>query len=217
MARLIDLSHVGRALDLPDFNSARARLRMSPVPRGWQKRDGVPKQAAVMILLYPEEDERLHLVLTLRHTDLRGHSGQVSFPGGRQDPHDKNLTETAIRETCEEIGICADTISVIGKLPSFYIPASHYDVFPTVACCGARPQFVANPTEVARIFGFALESLSHSRYKCEERRLISGHDVHVPYYAMKGHKVWGATAIMLSELEERLRQVLPQEILMEMR
>ena len=110
MAGLINLAHVRQGLALCDFDAKPARKRMAPVPRGWQKRDTAPAQAAVMLLLYQDGQERLHLVLTLRHAGLRGHSGQVSFPGGRQEPQDKTLTDTAIRETGEEIGICRDAI-----------------------------------------------------------------------------------------------------------
>ena len=77
---LIDIADIRRALALADFDAAAARQRMAPVPRGWQKRNSPPKRAAVMILLFPHQDGRLHVVLTLRNAGLRGHSGQVSFP-----------------------------------------------------------------------------------------------------------------------------------------
>lgn len=214
MASLITFRHVGQALKLKAFNSARARRRMAPAPRGWQRRDTPPKPAAVLILLYPELDGRLNIVLTLRNPDLRRHSGQVSFPGGRQDPEDKSLAATALRETCEEVGICDDKIKVIGKLPKFYIPPSHYDVYPTVARCDSIPIFNSNPAEVAEVFSFALEDLLNPRCKHEERRRIQGHNVKIPYYDVKRRKVWGATAIILSELEERLRAVVPADVLL---
>lgn len=213
MARLIDFKHLDQALDLPDFDSFAARQRMAPVPRGWQKRDNPPRRAAVMILVFPDRDDKLNLVLTLRRADLRGHSGQVSFPGGQQDPQDESLAATAIRETCEEIGVCNDQIRILGSLPKFHIPTSHYDVYPTVACCHAVPHFSANPHEVEEIFSVALEELLHPRFKCEEIWRFGEMDVWVPYYAVKGHKIWGATAIMLSELEQRLRRVVPEKVL----
>ena len=216
MARLISYDHVRRALALKDFNSVAAQQRMAPAPRGWQKRDVPPNIAAVMILIFPDCDGRLHTVLTLRNPDLRGHSGQVSFPGGRQDPQDETLTATALRETCEEIGVRGEQVSMLGQLPRFYIPASHYAVYPTVASYDDTPAFRPNPEEVVEVFSFTLEDLLHPRFKSVEQRVIRDFDVHVPYYDVKGHKVWGATAIMLSELEERLRLVLPQDILLEL-
>lgn len=211
MAGLITFEHVRRAIALPDFDSARAQGTMAPVPRGWQRRDTPPKRAAVMILIYQSADERLHTVLTLRNPDLRGHSGQVSFPGGQQDPQDPSPAHTARRETCEEIGVCGN-LRILGELPRFYIPASHYDVTPVVAGYAGPPAFRLNPAEVSAVFSLSLEDLLQPRLKRVEQRLIRGYDVRVPYYAVEGHKVWGATAMMLSEVEGRLRQVLPREI-----
>ena len=214
MAGLITLDHVRQALVLTEFDSASARQRMAPVPRGWQKRNTAPKLAAVMVLVYAGPDSRLSTAITLRNPDLRGHSGQVSFPGGQQEPQDEDLTTTAVRETCEEIGISSTAIAVLGRFSRFYIPASHFDVYPIVALYDGVPVFRANPAEVTEVFSFALEDLLQDKFKCEEQRVIRGFDVRVPYYHVSGHKVWGATAIMLSELEHRLRHVLPKATLL---
>lgn len=215
MIPLISLDHVKLALALREFDSVAALQRMAPVPRGWQKRDRPPNEAAVMILIFAAEDGALHTVLTLRTAGLRGHSGQVSFPGGRRDPQDDNLTATARRETCEEIGICGGRLSVLGQLPRFYIPASHHNVSPIIAHYAGAPEFAPNPEEVAEAFTVALEDLLLTRFKFVEQRRMRGVDVRVPYYYFAGHKVWGATAMLLSELEGRLRQVLSQAELKE--
>lgn len=216
MAGLISLEHVKRALALKDFDSVAALRLMAPVPRGWQKRDYPPNPAAVMILIFVDPGGALHTVLTLRTAGLRGHSGQVSFPGGRHDPQDENLTATARRETCEEIGICGGRLSVLGQLPPFYIPASHHDVSPIIAHFEGSPAFAPNPDEVAEVFSVALDDLLLPRFKHVEQRRIRGVDVRVPYYYFAKHKVWGATAMLLSELEGRLRQVLPRAALPDM-
>lgn len=216
MAGLIAVEHIRQALALPGFDSARAQRRMAPVPRGWRKRDTAPKCAAVMILIYPLADGRLYAVLTRRNADLSGHSGQVSFPGGRRDAQDASMADTALRETCEEIGICGHGPSIIGGLPRFYIPASHYDVYPMVGFLDCAPDFTPNSAEVAEVFSFALEDLLRSSFKHVEQRVIGDYEVRVPFYKVEGHKVWGATAMMLSELEGRLRQVLPQGIALEL-
>ncbi|MDE2776706.1 MAG: CoA pyrophosphatase [Chloroflexota bacterium] len=210
----ISLDHVRQSLALDDFDAAAAAQRMAPVPRGWQKRDSPPQPAAVMILIYSDEDAFLHTVLTLRASGLRGHSGQVSFPGGRQDPEDEDLIATARRETCEEIGIGGERLTVLSQLPSFYIPASHHAVCPAIGHFEGQPDFSPNPDEVAEVFSFALDDLLKPGFKFVERRQIRGYDVRVPYYAVKGHKVWGATAMLLSQLEGRLRQVLPRAALL---
>lgn len=215
MIPLISLDHVKLALALREFDSVAALQRMAPVPRGWQKRDRPPNEAAVMILIFAAEDGALRTVLTLRTAGLRGHSGQVSFPGGRRDPQDDNLTATARRETCEEIGICGGRLSVLGQLPRFYIPASHHNVSPIIAHYAGAPEFAPNPEEVAEVFTVALEDLLLTRFKFVEQRRMRGVDVRVPYYYFAGHKVWGATAMLLSELEGRLRQVLSQAELKE--
>lgn len=216
MAGLISLGHLCQALALTNFDAAASRQRMTPVPRGWQKWSAPPKLAAVAILVYPAAEAGLSIVLTLRNPDLRGHSGQVSFPGGRQDANDDSLAATALRETCEEIGVCEPLISILGWLPRLYIPASHYDVYAMVAAIEGAPVFAPNPDEVAQVFDFALDDLLQAQFKGSEERQIRGYDVKAPYYAVKGHKVWGATAIMLSELEERLRRVLPRSVTQEL-
>ena len=166
-----------------------------------------------MIVIFADPQERLNLVLTLRNAALRGHSGQVSLPGGRQDPEDASLADTARRETFEEIGIPGDDLLILGELPPFYIPASHFEVWPIVARFDGLPVFAPNPAEVSDVFCFELDELLQPEHKHVEYRRIRGVDVRVPYYAVQGHKVWGATAIMLSEFEGRLRRVLPQQAL----
>lgn len=215
MAGLINLVHVRQALELPDFDAARAREKMAPAPRGWRKHRDAPRQAAVLLLLYHNGHDgagRLQIVLTLRQARLRGHGGQVSFPGGRREAQDSSLSATALRETGEEIGILPGTIRILGGMPPLYIPVSHHDVFPTVGYAASRPRFCANPREVAEVFSFALDNLLQPDFKREERRNMRGISVRVPYYPVGGHKVWGATAMILSELEGRLRQVLPQPL-----
>lgn len=214
MIPLISLEQVCRALALEDFDSTSALRRMAPAPRGWQKRDYPPQPAAVMILIYPSDAGILNTVLTLRAAGLRGHSGQVSFPGGRREPQDEDLTATARRETCEEIGIGGERLSILGQLPQFYIPASHHAVLPVIGHYAGQPAFAPNPAEVAEVFSLALEDLLKPRFKFVERRRLRGYDTRVPYYKVKGHKVWGATAMLLSELDVRLRQVLPQAALL---
>lgn len=169
-----------------------------------------------MILIFPAADDRLHTALTLRATGLRGHSGQVSFPGGRHEPQDESLRATALRETCEEIGVCHEGLSLLGQFPPLYIPASHHQVTPIIASSDELPVFAPNPAEVSAVFSFALSDLLKPRFKSVERRRIRGVDVRAPYYAVEGQKVWGATAMLLSELEGRLRHVLPLSILREM-
>jgi 8-oxo-dGTP pyrophosphatase MutT (NUDIX family) len=205
----IDGNAVRAALALPAFDVEAAWQAMIPGSRQrFPQPTEPPRQAGVLVLLYPLMDE-LHIVLTRRTDTLRGHSGQVSFPGGKYDPHDGSLVETARRETCEELGICGDDLDMIGHLSTVYIPPSNFEVYPSVALLPGVPDFSPNPAEVAEVFSVPLAALLDHSYKSSEYRDFQGTSYLIPYYHFNGHKVWGATAIMLSELEGRLRAVLP--------
>lgn len=206
---MIKLDDLFAAVNLPDFDWPLAHNRMAPghrrqrsIPQGVR-----PRQAAVLVLIYPAGGD-WHIVLTRRTDQLRGHSGQISFPGGKVDKADASFTEAALRETCEELGLCEPKLTIVGMLSPVYIPPSNFEVFPTVATMAALPDFEPNPAEVAEVFTFAVSGLLDDRCKQIEEWDIQGMAVQIPFYLVNGHKVWGATAVMLSELEQRLRIVL---------
>ena len=211
---LITINIIREALSLSDFDAEAAQLPMVPGtrPRESSKTEN-SRQAGVLVLLYPENNE-LCFVLTRRTDTLRGHSGQISFPGGRRDPDDRTFVDTALRETCEELGLCDPNIIVLGELTPIYIPPSDFEVFAIVAALDYPPSFEPNPDEVAEVFAVPLSALVDDAFKRVEQWPFNGVQVDVPYYAFNGHKVWGATAIMLSEFEARLRAVLPQDELL---
>lgn len=204
MTVTLDILHA--AMNLSGFDQIAAQERMAPRPRGrlHQYADVPAKQAGVLALFYPEAAGELHLVLTRRQDTLRGHAGQVSFPGGKHDPQDADFTFTALRETHEELGIEPHPIQVVGKLASFYVPPSNFDVHPTVGYLPHKPDFRPNPAEVAQVITFPARMLLEPERKNAEDQTFNGMKIRIPYYTIHGHKVWGATAAMLGELEGRI-------------
>jgi 8-oxo-dGTP pyrophosphatase MutT (NUDIX family) len=206
---MITLEDVRRALTLEQFDSQAAQLRMSPRPRLFRRPDrpGQPRVAGVLILLYPLE-QGLTFAL-MRRPEYKGvHSGQISLPGGRQE-EGETLNETSLRETCEELGVCTG-IEIIGALNYLYIPPSDFEVYPSVGWIPERPHWQPDANEVSEIIETPLVSLLDDGIKGEEEvyRADVNRTLTIAYYLIAGHKVWGATAAILSELELRLRTVM---------
>jgi 8-oxo-dGTP pyrophosphatase MutT (NUDIX family) len=177
-------------------------MRMAPDPRPESERILDPnlncRHAAVLALLYPGA-EGLSVVLTRRTEVVENHRGQISFPGGSLDPGETAET-AALREAQEELGIEPREPEILGRLSPLYIPHSGFCVFPVVAYVARRPQFSANPHEVAEVIEIPLAHLLAPATCCLEIRELRGVPAQVPFYAVGSNKVWGATAMMLSEL-----------------
>jgi 8-oxo-dGTP pyrophosphatase MutT (NUDIX family) len=177
--------------------AAQARMATHPRP-GWPpNRDIAPRQGGVLILLYPHEGQ-LYLVLTRRTETVRNHKGQVSLPGGRREG-DEPIEQTALREAQEELGIVPPTVEVLGALTPLYIPPSDFCITPVVGWTGTRPDWRPDPVEVAEVIEVPLRNLAdpatvhHEAWQREELT------IQVPYFLVQGHRVWGATAMVLSE------------------
>jgi len=160
------------------------------------------RQAAVLVLLFPDSIGDARVVLTERVTRDGHHSGEVSFPGGRAEPNDADLSMTALREAAEEVALdpASAGVRVIGELERFWIPVSNYEVTPVLALAERRPILVASPDEVARIVEPLVAAfLPDAPFEIVERT-IRGWPLRYGAYEVDGLSVWGATARVLSQL-----------------
>ncbi len=197
------LQEVRHALSRP-LPGLDAQLKMAPQPRpGWDPDFTLPsncREGGVLILLYPRAG-LLHFVLTRRTETVRSHKGQISLPGGAREEGEL-LVQTALRETREELGVPPDGTEVMGRLSPLYTPPSNYCIHPFVAHRPSVPTFCPDPLEVAEVLEVPLgllldpsirrvEYWPDSRFEAPRR---------VPFFEVHGQVVWGATAMILSEL-----------------
>ena len=167
-----------------------------------------PKEAAVMMLLYPKKG-RTHLVLILRNTYEGIHSGQIAFPGGKFEMLDENFQNTALRETQEEIGVNLNQIEVIMPFTHLYIQASNFMVHPFLGVCKNEIVFVPDGNEVVNIIELPLNDFLNDNIVVTTNISTSySKNIEIPAFKIDEHIVWGATAMMLSELKEVLKKVL---------
>jgi 8-oxo-dGTP pyrophosphatase MutT (NUDIX family) len=169
---------------------------ISKYPRK-KKKDS--RLAAVLIVLYPVNN-MIHTLFIQRPLYMGVHSGQISFPGGKKEDSDNNLTDTALREACEETGICGSDISVIGKLTPLYIPVSDIEVTPVVAYTKTRPDINSVSEEVVSLIEAELSIFFNPQIIKEKSMMVRGEKLKVKYFDCRGHIIWGATAMMLYEL-----------------
>lgn len=192
-----------------------AQVLMAPLDRGddpsvLSVEGKVAREAATLVLLYPLDDRGAPaLVLTVRQPGLRDHSGQVSFPGGRRDG-EETAEETALREGYEEIGVDPAVPRVLGRLSPLYIPPSRFSVYPVVAAMDERPPFVAQEAEVAALLEVPLVRLLDPDTRRSRLRDVRGGRFETPFFALDGHEVWGATAMMLSEFTALLQETVEE-------
>ena len=157
------------------------------------------KTGSVLIHFY-EKDSRIFITLIERQKYDGVHSGQISFPGGKKDKADSSVYITALREAEEEVNIYRDQVKIIGSLSPIYIAASDFKVHPILGYSLTIPDFVADKKEVAKIINFPVEQFLTYGIIKETLLNIQGTQIQTPYYDIEGKIVWGATAMILSEL-----------------
>ncbi len=190
-----------------------AHQMMSPAGRGdteelIQTLLSPPRNSAVMIILYPDNDS-LNMVMIKRPNYDGVHSGQVSFPGGKFEETDINYEATALRETFEEIGISTEKIKVIGVLSRIYIPPSNFLVYPYIGYCDETPLFTID-SEVDRVITAPVNVLLNDEIVKQGKFMAGGNlnfQINAPYFEIDNERVWGATACILSELKQIWRKL----------
>lgn len=164
------------------------------------------KTAAVLVLFYPNKDNETCIVLTQRANYKGTHSKQISFPGGKQEPNDINLWQTSNRETMEEIGVDLKNIHFIKELTKTYIPPSNFWVHPFIGYVKTTPKFTTN-YEVASMIELKLSDLQNDKFVTNKRIDTSYmKQIDCPCFKFENHIVWGATAMMLNEVKELLKE-----------
>lgn len=156
------------------------------------------REAAVLLLITDSENNP-ELILTVRSATLNSHQGEVCFPGGKRDTTDLHISETALRETEEELGIASTDIELCGSLGQV-VSKHHLHVTPWVGLIPSRLTLRPNPAEIARVFKVPIRFfIEQGAPKCE-RLMVSGQVWELPYWDYDGEHIWGLTAYIICEL-----------------
>jgi 8-oxo-dGTP pyrophosphatase MutT (NUDIX family) len=160
------------------------------------------RSSGVTIVIYPIQ-AHWHFTLIQRPFYDGPHGGQVAFPGGKCEPSDRNLQETAVRETFEEIGVVLHPEHLIGQLTELYIPVSNTKVQAFIAILESRPAFKLEPKEVAEILECkVLDLLKQNNKSITEVIINKNLRIKTPYFSFHNKTVWGATAMILNEFKK---------------
>jgi len=190
--------------------STDAHAKMAPLERiSFLKEESYldknPRKAAVLMLFYPKNDVT-HLALIVRNSYPGVHSSQIGFPGGKVEEYDADLKETALRETHEEVGIHPDKIQIIKPFSEIYIPPSNFLVAPFMGISHEELTFIPDLDEVKRVIEFSITDFLDEKSITKVRMTTSyATDIEVPAFMVDKYVVWGATAMMMSELKETIK------------
>lgn len=191
-----------------------SQFKMSPPFREKlqeQQRDAIKnaKCAGVVALFYPDIHANTKLVLILRKTYKGVHSAQVGFPGGKLETTDLSIKHAAIRETWEEVGVPENHIEILRAMTKVYIPPSNFFVHPFIGVTRNTPNFIKQDEEVEDIIEVSLQDfISDVNVVTETVSTSYSVQVAVPAFQLNNHIVWGATAMMLSEIKDLLKELL---------
>ncbi|WP_445457687.1 NUDIX hydrolase [Flavobacterium sp. HNIBRBA15423] len=196
--------------------AADAHAKMAPLERisflkemNYENRN--PREAAVLMLFYPKKGVT-HLALIVRNTYPGVHSSQIGFPGGKVEIEDKDLEETALRETHEEVGIPSHKIQIVKPFSKVYIPPSNFLVSPFMGISHEELSFIPDFDEVKSVLELPLFSFLDDNSITNVKMTTSyATDIEVPAFMVEKYIVWGATAMMMSELKEAVKNAMSNE------
>lgn len=193
-----------------DLPGSEAQFIMAPMERA--KNLEIPDDhilACVLILIYPKNKDWYVSLIERNINQNDTHSGQLSFPGGRFNEKDYSYQDCALREAEEEIGVPASTVGVIGELSSLYVPISNHLIYPFVGFIADFDDFKIQKSEVSELLEVPIKHFLDQKNK--KKGDIPARDTvlkEVPYYDIDGRKLWGATAMIMSEFEHIIRRSL---------
>lgn len=164
-----------------------------------------PVKAGVLLLFY-EKNQELTIVFTRRNVYEGHHSGQVSFPGGKEKASDKNILFTALRECEEEIGVDPNRVELLGNLSPLFIPLSNHYVFPVIGYCKELPSFQPDKREVNYLIECLIKQLLIPENRKKKYRQVKNMLIETPYYDINNEHIWGATAMIISEFISLIEQ-----------
>jgi 8-oxo-dGTP pyrophosphatase MutT (NUDIX family) len=206
---LPSLSDLRTALAGP-LPGAAAQLEMAPIPRPggsrtYQEAATCSLKAGVLLLLYPKDGET-HIVFIRRPSFALHHKDQIAFPGGQFEAGE-DAAQAALREAHEEVGVPPETIETAGTLTPLYVPPSNFCIYPVVGRTEKTPAFRPSEPEVAEIIEAPLARLLDPATVQKGTWALDRGPVLVPFYDCGGHRIWGATAMILAEFLAVLRGV----------
>jgi 8-oxo-dGTP pyrophosphatase MutT (NUDIX family) len=204
------LTHISKLKQLP-LGGLESQFKMTPELRKKYSIKGIeaknPKESAVLALFYPDKDFNTKILLMLRASYNGVHSAQISLPGGKKEKNDINLQFTALRETEEEIGVLKNEITIIRELTKTYIPPSNFWVTPFMGVLKKTPVFKTND-EVEKLIEVSLvDILDENSLSSKNLTTSYMQNIDVPCFKLNNYVVWGATAMMLSEIKDLLKLV----------
>ena len=203
---LIEKLKINCHADLPGEPAQNQMLPKSRVDIKFPNTTESAIPSAVLILLYHSKDD-ISFILTERTNDVQHHKGQISLPGGSWEKGE-HLHETALRETGEEIGVNTNKIEIVCELTPLFVNVTGYMIHPFVGYVTKRPHIVPHPDEVKNVFTASISDLIDPINTQTELWTIRKTPVDVPFFKFGKYKVWGATAMILSEFRQCLETIL---------